>query len=164
LIEVYRMAGPTGLALSGTKRWSVRPDIVEGGASQAKGAEPSPARQNRIDVELGKGSEDESPLVHPGMGDHELRLLHLRIAEGQDVDVDGSRAPSFPSDSSQPVFYPMALRQEFARGQRCGDLEDGVEIVGLGRADRCSLVDPGAPEDLDPIGGRQPVDRLLQVG
>jgi len=82
--------------------------------------------------EFAQGFEDKLALVHQGMRNGEGGLVNDRIAEQNDVEVDGPWAPAFFSHPAEHVFYFLKLAEEVVWKVLRFDLGHGVEVVACG--------------------------------
>src|SRR5690606_22216985 len=107
------------------------------------------------------GGEHETALDEAGVGKFEAGEGEAEAALPEQVEVDGTGAPAHlaaPIAAEFPLD-PQEFTQMTARAPASVDLQDRVEIVGLGRTDRRRLVDarraehPKAERLVDPPDG-----------
>ena len=107
------------------------------------------------------GTRTKSSLPQAGMGDDQVGLVDVDVADQQDIDVERARTPALGPDAAGIASRPTwAAVQELPGGQVGLELQDAVEVGTLiGRPpDRVGLVDrarrrrrraarPGPPVD-----------------
>ncbi len=99
------------------------------------------------------------------MGNDQVGLVDLVVADEEDVDVEGAGAPPLARDPARLVLQPLGDLEELARRSIRLHGDDGVEVLRLlGSADRVRRVDGRHRHDRDAVGGGEPVDRRLQGG
>src|SRR5262245_8135837 len=114
-------------------------------------------------VELGERHHHERPLVQTGMGDDEVVLVDVLVADQEHIDVERTRSPSFARNAAGLGLQPLGDLQQLPGCAVRLDGDDGVEVVGLlGPADRRRLVDRRHRGDRHTVGGGEPVDGELQ--
>ncbi len=86
--------------------------------------------------------EHETPIVHPGMRQNELRCFKDQVIVTQQVQVDDTRSPVNPLPrSAERLFGFLEVEKKLLRGKPCLDLGDSVEVHCLQRtAHRFSFV------------------------
>ena len=108
-----------------------------------------------IGCELGQWQQHEGALMHSRMRDFRaLFLRHHHVVEGDEVEIDDPRPPTFPADAPKGRLDPMQNAQKGTRRQFGFNTGNAVNEPGLiGTRDRCASVPGGTRRDPDTRAG-----------
>ena len=121
---------PRGMAASHSRRLDHR---ATGPIDLREPVSDRPPLHLKLRIDVGKRHQYKGALRHPRMRNLQMLRINDPITEGQDVDVDGPRAPTLDTN---PFHRPLDLEtgsQQFLRLEKRLDRRTGIVEIGLVR-------------------------------
>ncbi len=108
------------------------------------------AGEKEVGGERGEGGEDEGSLEHARVRERQTVVVEAKVAEEEDVKIEGARAPTFAADAAMLLFDGETEIEKGVRRKGGVDTRDGVEkSVLTGGADGSGLENGGDGVEAD---------------